>query len=103
MSRDRRLTVTNTDDPEQVAKAQSLGADRDGDLLVVLQNPRSRRWLASLIFETAHTMARSYVPGERSLVEFNEGARSVGLAVWEQVMANHPEFASKLLEEQIDG
>ena len=101
--RDRRLTVQDTSDPDQVETSQRLSDDREGDLLSVLKDPRGRRWLSDLVFVLCHINVRSYVPHDATQTAFNEGARSVGLAVWEQVLSKHPEWATKLIEEQTDG
>lgn len=101
--RDRRLTVLDTDDAEQIEISRRLNEDRENDLLQVLKDPRARRWLSDLVFVRAHINVRSHIPGDPSQTAFNEGERSVGLAIWNEVLDRHPEWAAKLLEEQIDG
>ncbi len=96
----RRAIVSDTSDPDQVRAAQALDSDQDEDLYSILTSARGRRWLTGLVFDVCHVMQRSYVPtGERDTA-FNEGSRSVGLAVWEQIEARHPEFLTKMMEER---
>lgn len=98
----RKFEITDTSDPDQVKKAQELAADEDEDLFWILQSPRGRRWLNRLLFDTCHIMRISYVtlPGVEGTPDFNDGARSVGLAIWGEIEAKHPEFLKKLVEEQ---
>jgi hypothetical protein len=45
-------------------------------------------------------MRGSYVPSTERDTAFNEGARSVGLAVVDQIEASHPEFLAKMMGER---
>ena len=98
----QKFEITDTSDPDQVKKAQDLADDEEEDLHSILLSARGRRWLNKLLFETCHIMRISYapVPGVEGNADFNDGARSVGLAVWGDIEARHPEFLKKLVEER---
>ena len=70
----------DSSDAEQIAKAERDQADRDKDIDFVLSQPRGRRFLYGLIFDTCHSDRLSYVPGDADATAFNEGARAVGAA-----------------------
>ena len=72
-------------DPAQVAKAQKHEEDLAKDLDYVLKEPRGRRFLYGLIFDTCHVNRLSHIPGDSDSTSFNEGARSVGEALLEQL------------------
>jgi hypothetical protein len=72
-------------DPAQVAKAQKAEQDRERDLDYILKEPRGRRFLYDLIYGTCHVGRLSHIPGDSDSTAFNEGARSVGEALLEQV------------------
>jgi hypothetical protein len=77
--------VHNSSDPNQIANAQDWQEDRDRDLDYIIQSPRGRRWLHSLIHDYCNVERRSHVPGDHDSTAFNEGARSVGLALVDQI------------------
>lgn len=96
----RPFQITDTDDPEQVAKAQKLSEDEDEDIVAILKTARGRRWIAKLMFDTCHIMRVSYSPAGPGASDFNDGARSVGLAIWEEIRTGpQPELLSTLVEE----
>jgi hypothetical protein len=72
-------------DPAQVAKAEKEEADRQRDLDYILKEPRGRRFLYGLIYDTCHVGRLSHIPGDSDSTAFNEGARSVGEALLEQI------------------
>lgn len=72
-------------DPVQVAKAQKHEEDLAKDLDYILKEPRGRRFLYGLIFDTCHVNRLSHIPGDSDSTSFNEGARSVGEALLEQL------------------
>lgn len=72
-------------DPAQIAKAEKQETDLAKDLDYVLKEPRGRRFLYGLIFDTCHVGRLSHIPGDSDSTAFNEGARSVGEALLEQV------------------
>lgn len=72
-------------DPAQVAKAEKHAEDLAKDLDYILKEPRGRRFLYGLIYDTCHVGRLSHTPGDSDSTAFNEGARAVGEALLEQV------------------
>lgn len=72
-------------DPAQIAKAEKAETDRQRDLDYILKEPRGRRFLYELIYGTCHVGRLSHIPGDSDSTAFNEGARSVGESLLEQV------------------
>lgn len=86
-------------DPEQVAKAQKEQADRERDLDYILKEPRGRRFMYDLIYGTCHVGRLSHIPGDSDSTAFNEGARSVGEALLEQIRTQAKAKFILMLEE----
>jgi hypothetical protein len=86
-------------DPAQVAKAEKEAADRQRDLDYVLKEPRGRRFLYELIYGTCHVGRLSHIPGDSDSTAFNEGARSVGEALCEQIRTQAKAKYMMMLEE----
>ena len=86
-------------DPAQVAKAEKDEADRQRDLDYVLKEPRGRRFLYELIYGTCHVGRLSHIPGDSDSTAFNEGARSVGEALLEQIRTQAKAKYMLMLEE----
>jgi hypothetical protein len=86
-------------DPAQVAKAEKAEADRMRDLEYVLKEPRGRRFLYSLIYDTCHVGRISHIPGDSDSTAFNEGARAVGEALLEQIRTQAKAQYMRMLEE----
>lgn len=86
-------------DPEQVAKAEKAEEDRRKDLDYVLKEPRGRRFLYDLIYGTCHVSRLSHVPGDPDSTAFNEGARSIGEALLDQVRTQAKAKFMLMLEE----
>ena len=84
-----RKFVTDSSDPEQVRAAELDSDDRLKDLEWILSTPRGRRWVYELAYERAHLRNLSFVPGDQHSTAFNEGARSVGEAVVEELRTLH--------------
>jgi hypothetical protein len=91
--------VQNSADPEQIAKAADWQEDVARDLDYILQSPRGRRWLYTLIYDTCHIERRSHVPGDPDSTAFNEGGRMVGQALLDQVKARDYGAYIKMMEE----
>lgn len=85
--------------PEHVAEAKKDMEDRDKDILFVLGEQRGRRWLYDHIFSKCHVLSISHVPIDRDSTAFNEGARSVGLALDDTLRQRSPKLYMKMLEE----
>lgn len=86
-------------DPAQVAKAEKDEADRQRDLDYVLKEPRGRRFLYELIYGTCHVGRLSHIPGDSDSTAFNEGARSVGEVLLEQIRTQAKAKYMLMLEE----
>jgi hypothetical protein len=86
-------------DPEQVAKAQSEEDDLQKDLDFIVSEPRGRRWLYGLMYRHSHMNSPSFVPDSFDATAFNEGARSIGTTLHEQLRGHNPSAYMKMLEE----
>jgi hypothetical protein len=89
----------NASDPVHVTKAKKLDTDRERDLDFVLKEPRGRRFVYDLIFNTCHVGRLSHIPGDSDSTAFNEGARSVGEALHEQIRTQAKAKYMMMLEE----
>ena len=85
--------------PEHVRKAELAQKDMDKDIDFILSEARGRRWLYNLIWQQGHIALASHVPGDVHSTAFNEGARSLGVALHEQVRVSSPKMYLKMLEE----
>lgn len=99
----KKHVVQNSSDEVQIAKAADWQDDRDRDLDYILQSPRGRRWLHTLIMETCHVEQRSHVPGDPDSTAFNEGGRMVGQTLLDQVRDRDYGLYLTMLEEADDG
>jgi len=90
-----RKVVWDSSDEKQVADAQKAEKDLDRDLDFILSTERGRRWLYGLIFDACHVRSLSYVPRDTHSSAFNEGARSVGERLLEEVRTR--DFAKFML------
>jgi len=86
-------------DPAQVAKAEKEEEDRRRDLDYVLKEPRGRRFLYELIYGTCHVGRLSHIPNDSDSTAFNEGARSIGEALLDQVRTQAKAKYMLMLEE----
>ena len=86
-------------DPEQVAKAQSEDDDVQKDINFIVSEPRGRRWLYNLIFAHSHINSPSFVPNSFDATALNEGARSIGTTLHEQLRGHNPVAYMRMLEE----
>tara|TARA_R110002096_G_scaffold58166_3_gene146824 strand:- start:1571 stop:1864 length:294 start_codon:yes stop_codon:yes gene_type:complete len=85
--------------PEHVRKAELKQEDEGKDIEFVLSKDRGRRWLYNLIWIDGHISSPSHVPGDVNSTAFNEGARSLGVALHEQIRVASPKMYLKMLEE----
>jgi len=95
----KHVKLYDASDPAHVKEAEKEEDDREQDILFVLGQPRGRRWLYEFIWRRCHLLAPSQVPGDRESTSFNEGARSVGIALHEQLRERSPKLYMKMLEE----
>lgn len=86
-------------DPAQVAKAEREEEDAEKDVDFIVSQPRGRRWLYRLMFSSSHLTSPSFVPGSFDSTAFNEGSRSVGSQLHEQLRSRNPVAYMKMLEE----
>jgi cytochrome c5 len=91
-------------DPDQVKLAEDRAADEQKDIVFIMSQPRGRRWVYTLIWGICHMDSISFIPGKGDGTGFNEGARSVGLALASVLREETPKLYLKMLEEnQLDG
>ena len=95
----KHVRLYDPNNEEHVAKAEKDQEDREKDILFVLGEPRGRRWLYDFIWSRCHLLAPSHVPGDKESTSFNEGARSVGIALHETLKDKNPKLYMKMLEE----
>jgi hypothetical protein len=86
-------------DPKAISDAQKAENDAEKDMDFITSQPRGRRWLYRLIFESGHMASQSYVPASFDATAFNEGARSIGRVIHEQLRINNPKAYMQMLEE----
>ena len=84
-----KTVVHDSSNPEQVKKAQKAEEDAKRDLEYILKEPRGRRWIYTFIHSTCHASQTSFVPGQPESTAYNEGARSIGEALLEEIRQNH--------------
>jgi hypothetical protein len=89
----------DANNPEHVRKAELQQEDEDKDIEFILSKDRGRRWLYNLIWRDGHIDLSSHVPGDVNSTAFNEGARSIGVALHEQIKTASPKMYLKMLEE----
>ena len=89
----------NASDPAQVAKAEKEEADRAKDLDYILKEERGRRFMYGLIYGQCHVERPSHVPGDSDSTAFNEGARSIGEALLDQIRMQAPSKLILMLQE----
>jgi hypothetical protein len=65
----------------------------------LLRSQNGRAWLHDLLFMHCHMHSISHVPGCSDSTAYNEGARSVGTSLLQEVTAVHPQHYLKMLEE----
>jgi len=95
----KHVKLYDASNPDHVKEAEKEQQDKEQDILFVLGSPRGRRWLHDFIFNQCHVMLPSHVPMDRESTAFNEGARSVGLALDENIRRRSPKLYMKMLEE----
>lgn len=98
-----RKVIYDSSNEEQVRAAEKDVEDRTKDLDFIMGQPRGRRWIYDLIHETCHANRISHVPGSSDGTAFNEGARSIGLALLEEVRARNFGQFMLMMEENADG
>lgn len=93
------FVVHDSSDEQQVKKAQALQEDKDKDLMFVLKEERGRRFLYEIIFNDCHMMANSHVPASSDSSAYNEGARQVGIALFNRCKEASKSHTLTMLEE----
>jgi hypothetical protein len=91
--------ITNSTDKGQIDKAEDQERDRERDLEWILSSMRGRRWLYELVFSQSHVNNGSFVMGQSDSTAFNEGARSIGSAILEDIRSKHSKQFLKMHEE----
>ena len=95
----KRKVVYDASDEEQVKAAERDAEDRDKDIDYILKEPRGRRWLYDLVYSRAHQHMLSHVPGDTHSTAFNEGARSIGESVLEEIRTRNFGAFMQMMEE----
>jgi len=98
-----RKIITDSSNEEQVRAAEKDWEDRSKDILFIMNQPRGRRWIYELIYDACHTDRMSHVPGSSDDTAFNEGGRSVGLKILEDVRTSNFGLYLKMMEENANG
>tara|TARA_R110000822_G_scaffold82279_4_gene194761 strand:+ start:8237 stop:8542 length:306 start_codon:yes stop_codon:yes gene_type:complete len=91
--------ITDSTDKGQIDKAEDQERDRERDLEWVLSSMRGRRWMYGLIYDKAHVNGGSHVTGCSDSTAYNEGGRSIGNAILEDIRTKHPKQFLKMHEE----
>tara|TARA_R100000234_G_C4934866_1_gene150225 strand:+ start:131 stop:439 length:309 start_codon:yes stop_codon:yes gene_type:complete len=92
--------VYDASDEEQVRQARIEEEDTEKDIDFIMSQPRGRRWVYRLLYEPtlSHIENQSFVLGSSDATAFNEGARSVGTRVLDEVK-RQPKLYMQMLEE----
>lgn len=97
--------IKNVGDPEQVKSAkkkeQQKVLDEKNDLLWILSDIRGRRFVWRL-FGMCNMFSHS-MRADSHLTAFNEGARNIGLTIFNEVIVASPESYQKMMSEQQEG
>ena len=91
--------VKDSTDPGQIQKAVDQEEDRKHDIEHILSSERGRRWFYEIAYSRCHVSASSHVPNCTDSTAFNEGARSLGVALHEEIRIASPKMYLKMLEE----
>jgi len=94
-----RSIILDSTDELQIKKAMDGEADRAKDLEFILSQPRGRRWVYDLLHDWCHVGRLSHVPNDTHSTAFNEGARSVGERLLEELRSKHHALWITMLEE----
>lgn len=81
--------------------SETTRKELDADLRVVLGNAAGRRFFWRLLTQ-AGLQSSSFVMGDQSATAFNEGRRSVALALLTEAQRVAPELYTTALREQLD-
>ena len=88
---------------EHVAKRNKELADESKDLEWIMSQPRGRRWMHELIFNTCHLERPSHVPADPDSTAFNEGSRAIAIQLVADLKVDYMGQYIKMLEEQNNG
>ena len=94
-----KFVVHDSSDERQVKKAQALQEDKERDVAFILKEERGRRFMYDLIFNDCHMMATSHVPASSDSSAYNEGARQVGIALYNKCRDASKSLTLTMLEE----
>jgi len=94
-----KFVVHDSSDENQVKRAEALQEDKDRDLMFVLKEARGRRFLYEIIFNDSHMLANSHVPASSDSSAYNEGARQVGIALYNRCKEASKSHTLTMLEE----
>tara|TARA_R110000744_G_scaffold12907_2_gene38041 strand:+ start:5095 stop:5391 length:297 start_codon:yes stop_codon:yes gene_type:complete len=89
----------DSNNKDDIAKAQAEADDQDKDIEFILSQPRGRRFLYDMIYNGCHADRQSYVPGDSDGTAFNEGGRIVGQTLLDVIRMRNPTLYLKMMEE----
>lgn len=85
-----RPVVTDSNNVEQLRKVEDFNQTLDEGLKRIMNDEGARNWLYDRITMHAHPDMTSHVPGCSDSTAFNEGARSVGSALLDEIKTQFP-------------
>tara|TARA_R110000822_G_scaffold38746_8_gene107132 strand:+ start:757 stop:1053 length:297 start_codon:yes stop_codon:yes gene_type:complete len=96
-----RVVVTDSADEVQLKKAADAQKERDLGLSDLMQSQRGRAWMHDFLFTRCHVHSGSHVPGCSDSTAFNEGARSIGASLLQEIADDHTAHYLKMLQENL--
>ena len=96
-----RPIVKDSSNEKQVQRAVDYEKGIERGLEIILNTELPRRWLFDRLNTFAHPDMVSHVPGCSDSTAFNEGARSVGVAILREIRDTYPNQYLKMLEENL--
>tara|TARA_R110000772_G_scaffold80909_1_gene172289 strand:+ start:129 stop:440 length:312 start_codon:yes stop_codon:yes gene_type:complete len=96
-----RPVVTDSADEKQIKASEDYEDGLVKGLETLLNNRQSRGWLFDRLSLLCHLDGSSHVPGCSDSTAFNEGARSVGVAIIREIRDTYPNQYMKMLEESL--
>lgn len=98
-----RAVVTNSSDEEQIKKAAEGEKEIDEGLAHIMSKAAGRAFMYELVYgPICHLEAPSLVRGDAFGTAFNEGVRSVGIALAERLRRSDMNAYSQMMKENYD-
>lgn len=93
--------VDSRADEVRARREADVKRQADDDLLAALSVPSGRRLLWRLLDRGAEVYGQSFVPGDPLATAFQEGRRSVGLALMRELQRLSPEKYCEMVSEAL--